>query len=242
MSTFVLVHGAYHGGWAWDKIVPLLEDAGHEVEAPDLPGHGQDETPIAEITLQRYVERIVQELDSRPEPVILVGHSLGGTVISEAAEQRPDKVETLVYVNAFLLPSGTSIMDKAQQDTESLAAKYAQADEDWEVTTIPKDMAKETFYGDCSEEDAAWAIARIQAQAVAPSVTPISVTEGNFGRVPRVYVTCLHDRSNTPDFQKKMYTETPCREVISLQTDHSPFLSAPEELAGNLISLAPEHG
>jgi pimeloyl-ACP methyl ester carboxylesterase len=82
MSTFGLVHGGWNGGWCWEKVVPLLEEAGHEVEAQDLPGLGEDRTPIPEVSLQGYADRISQVLDAQPEPVVLVGHSSGGMIIS----------------------------------------------------------------------------------------------------------------------------------------------------------------
>ena len=78
MSTYVLIHGSWHGGWCWDKTVALLKEAGHQALAPDLPGHGQDKTPVAEITLARFVARVGEILEAQPEPVILVGHSMGG--------------------------------------------------------------------------------------------------------------------------------------------------------------------
>ena len=85
-------------------MVPLLEGAGHRVEAPDLPGPGDDRTPIAEVSLQGYADRIAELLDAHPEPVVLVGHSAGGGVISQAAEQCPDRIETLVYLAPFATP------------------------------------------------------------------------------------------------------------------------------------------
>lgn len=74
MTTFVLIHGAWHGGWCWDKVVPLLEQAGHVAVAPDLPSHGADRTPVAEVTLDAYVARVCEILDAQPEPVVLLGH------------------------------------------------------------------------------------------------------------------------------------------------------------------------
>ena len=91
MSTFVFVHGGWSGGWTWDKVVPLLEEAGHKVETPDLPGSGDDPTPIPEVSLQSYADRLSEVLDAQPEPVVLVGHSSGGQAISQAAEQRPTR-------------------------------------------------------------------------------------------------------------------------------------------------------
>ena len=106
MATYVLIHGAWHGGWCWDKIVPLLKKEGHKVEAPDLPGHGRDKTPIPEISLQSYTDRVCRILDTQSEPVILVGHSMGGVVITQAAQHRPEKIKTLVYLSAMLPRNG----------------------------------------------------------------------------------------------------------------------------------------
>ena len=108
MSTYVLVHGSWHGGWCWDKVIPLLKARGHRVVAPDLPGHGRDKTPASDITLRAYADRVCDVLDAEAEPAILVGHSFGGLVITQAAEYRPEKIRTLVYLCAYLLRSGSS--------------------------------------------------------------------------------------------------------------------------------------
>src|SRR5579871_2802681 len=81
MSTFLLVHGAWHGGWCWRKIAPLLEAKGHTVFAPDLPSHGKDRTLASSVTLESYVDRICQIAVTHTEPVILLGHSMGGVCI-----------------------------------------------------------------------------------------------------------------------------------------------------------------
>jgi hypothetical protein len=97
---------------------------------------------------------------------------------------------------------------------------------------------KESFYGDCSDVDFRWAKARLVPQPKAPVTTPIHVTDKNYGRVSRVYITCLLDKIINPAYQKQMYTAIPCRRVVSMNTSHSPFLSAPEELVKNLVSIA----
>lgn len=238
VSTFVLVHGAWHGSWAWEKVVPLLERAGHRVEAPDLPGHGDDRTPPPEVSLQGYVDEICSVIDAQPEPVVLVGHSMGGIVISEAAERRPDGIGTLVYLTAFLLPSGKALVDYALEDGESVVTQNLQVHEDRMTATVPTGKAREAFYGECSDEDAERAESLLQPQPWLPFATPVTVTEPAFGRVPRVYIECLRDRAITAAAQKRMYTDLPCREVLTMDTDHSPFLSAPERLAEYLISTA----
>ena len=86
MSTFVLVHGAFHGAWCWYKVIAGLEAAGHRAIAPDLPGHGLDRTPMETCTLDRYVSTVVAAIEAAEEPVVLVGHSLGGVTVSQGAE------------------------------------------------------------------------------------------------------------------------------------------------------------
>ena len=237
MSTFVLVHGGLAGSWLWEKLIPLLEDDGHRVQAPDLPGHGDDQTPIPEVSLQGYADRISEVLDAHPEPAILVGQSMGGAVISQAAEQRPDKVALLVYVGASLLRDGETIFGVFENDTESLALPNLVMSEDGSSATLQEDAIEEVLLHDCSDEDVERAKSRCQAQAVAPLATPVSLTEDNFGQIPRVYIQTLQDRTIGPSSQKEMYERLPCQEVISMDTGHWPFYSAPEELADHLTSL-----
>ena len=237
MSTFVLVHGGFVGGWLWEKVVPLLEDDSHRVEAPDLPGHGEDQAPIPEVSLQGYANRVCQVLDSQPEPAVLVGQSMGGAVISQAAEQRPDKVALLVYVGAYLLRDGETLLSASENDAESLVLSNLEMSEDGSSATLREDAIGEALLHDCSDEDVERAKSRFQPQAVAPLATPVSLTEDNFGQIPRAYIETLQDRAISPWLQREMYERIPCRKVISIDTGHAPFYAAPEELAGHLTSL-----
>jgi pimeloyl-ACP methyl ester carboxylesterase len=237
MSTFVLIHGAASGGWIWYKVVPLLEKQGHTVVAPDLPSHGRDKTPIAAVSLQGYVDRVCQILDAQRDPVFLVGHSMGGGVITQTAEYRPDKIKTLVYLAALLPGNGESMLQIAQRDTESLLLPNTVFAEDQRSVTFREEALKEIAYGDCSDEDMALVKALLVPQAVAPLTTPITTTAVNFGRLPRVYIECLQDRALSPSLQRILYTALPCQKVISMDTSHSPFFSAPEELGEHLGSL-----
>ena len=111
MSRLVLVHGAYGGAWCWEDLIPLLEAQGHSVEAFDLPGAGEDDTPVAGVTLDACVERTCGVLAQRDEPAILVGHSMGGIVITQTAARCPKRIALLVYVCAFLPGDGQSLLD-----------------------------------------------------------------------------------------------------------------------------------
>ena len=238
MSTYVLIHGAWHGAWCWERVVPLLARAGHRVLAPDLPGHGRDRTPVRDVTLQAYADRVCRVLDEAAEPVVLVGHSMGGTVITEAAERRPADVGTLVYVAAFLLRESETLIQIASADREALVLPNLVVSEDQASATVRPEAIRDAFYGDCAPEDAARAQSLLVPQALAPFQTPVRMTPARWGRIPRVYIECLRDRAISPSVQRKMYTALPCRKVIAMDTDHSPFYSAPRELADHLLALA----
>jgi pimeloyl-ACP methyl ester carboxylesterase len=237
MSTYVLIHGAWHGAWCWKNVTPLIEKEGHKVVAPDLPGHGEDTRPIAEITLQAYTDRVCQIIDEQSDPVILVGHSMGGVVITQTAEYRPEKIKKLVYVTAFLLQNGEFLMQHAEPDTEALVLPNLIMSEDQSYATVKEEALKEIFYADCSDEDVEFAKSRLVPQAAAPFATPVSTTEENFGRVPRAYISCQRDKAISPSIQEKLYKALPCEKVISMDTSHSPFFSGPEELANHLLSI-----
>ena len=234
MSTFVLVHGAWHGAWCWQKLVPLLEANGHRVVAPDLAGLGRDQTPLAEATLDRWAADVSRLLDAEREPVILVGHSRGGLVISEVAERRPSKIKTLVYLTAMLVRDGEAGLQALGALGHTPLQDYLVPSADGATLTVRDEGIRPSFYAMCSDEDVALAKRLLRPEPTQPSVTPVHVSDKNFGRVPRVYIECLRDQAILPAMQKAMYTATPCRRVISMDTDHSPFFSAPTELARHL--------
>jgi len=238
MSTFVLVHGAWHGGWCWQKVTPLLEAAGHSTRAPDLPGHGDDPTPIRDVTLDAYARRVAEVIDAATPPIVLVGHSLGGVVITQTAELRPERVARLVYLAAFIPSNGETLGALAAGDTSSRLARRVTTAHPDRSTTVNDDAIEPTFYGQVSPDDVAWAKERLCAQATAPIVTPVATTDNGWGRVPRAYIECTKDQALTIGYQRKMQADHPCDPVLRMDTDHSPFLSTPEELAGHLLSLA----
>ncbi len=237
MSTFVLVHGGWAGGWYWEKVAPLLEEAGHRVVTPDLPGHGSDTTPVEQISLHGYVERLVEVLDAAAEPVTLVGHSSGGVVVAQATELRPEAVERGVYLCAYLPRDGESVLDLGGTDREGLIIPNLVVSEDGATATIRREVVREALFADCSERDYRRAVARFRPEPLVPATTPVTLTAGKFGGVPRIYVECRNDRAISPELQRRMYTATPCSEVVSLHTGHSPQYSSPGTLAARLSAL-----
>jgi pimeloyl-ACP methyl ester carboxylesterase len=232
MARFVLVHGAFAGGWCWERLVPELEAAGHSVETFDLPGHGDDATPPGDVTLDAYVERVGRQLESSQEPTVLVGHSMGGVVITQAAARFPDRIALLAYVCAFLPGDGQSLIELTQQpegEGDQIQANLVVEGEP-PVATLPQDVVARIVHGECDAETAAWATAKRSPQAVAPFVTPVDLGDG-IDDIPRAYVKCTRDLCIPPPLQDRMVRDHPCVAVESLDADHSPFLSRTAELA-----------
>ena len=236
MATYVLVHGSWHAAWTWNKVVPLLEQAGHRAVVFDLPAHGDDPTPPAEVTLESYVDRVCDAGAAQPEPVVLVGHSFAGVVITQAAEQCPEQIDVLVYLCAFLPRDGQSLRDLEQAGTESLVPPNIVVDPDTGCSTVRKEVIPEAFYADCSDEDYELAMAGWTREPGVPTTTPVRVTPERFGRIRRVYIECTEDLAVSLPVQRRMYEATPC-EVLSLEASHSPFFSVPEELVRLLTAI-----
>jgi pimeloyl-ACP methyl ester carboxylesterase len=240
MARFVLVHGAFVGAWAWQPLVEALEAEGHTAEALDLPGAGDDQTPVGEVTLSACANRVCSVLAQSQERAILVANSMGGIIVTQAADRCPDRIESLVYVAAFLPRDGQSLLDltKLPEGKDDQVQANIVVEGDPPVATMPDEASGPALYGSCSEEVARWAIAQQRPQPVAPYATPVSLKRGGFDRIERSYVLCRRDQAIPPQLQRLMLKQGNCSDVLELDTDHSPHLSMTAELADHLNRLA----
>lgn len=234
MADFLLIHGAWHGAWCWEKLIQELERAGHRVQVTNLPGHDGAAVDSAAIHLATYANHVAGLLDDCDAPVILVGHSMGGMVITQAAELRPDRIEALVYLAAFLPRNGESLLAIENANPWSSVPQNLVPDAQGLTGIVRPSQVQRLFYHDCSEEDVRFALERLVPQPLPPLADAVSITAENFGRVLRYYIECTGDQAICIEQQRKMHEATPCAEVFTLNMSHSPFLSAPEELAGIL--------
>jgi pimeloyl-ACP methyl ester carboxylesterase len=239
VATYVLVHGAWVGGWCWQKVVPLLEAEGHRVVALDLPGHGDDSTAVSGMTLAANVKCIRDAVEAADERVILVGHSMGGIAITQVAEDVPGRIATLVYVSAFLPQHGQSLPELVARFLDVFAPLNIQVNEsEGTISVNPDDLWRATLLGECDDEDVLLASRRLVPESLAVADASVSITPERAGRVPRVYVECLRDRMLPIGAQRAMQQAVGCKRVLTIDTDHSSFLSRPHELADHLLSLA----
>jgi pimeloyl-ACP methyl ester carboxylesterase len=235
MAVFALVHGAWHGAWCFERLVPALAAKGHRAIAFDLPGHGADRTPPEQVTLSGYVERVGEALSRLPEPALLLGHSMGGMVIAQAGEEHTPRVRALVYLAAFLPRNGESLGGLA---IPSAVTPNLRPDREASVVCFDPAGARDAFYHDCSDADVETARARLCPQPVTPWTGGVRLG-ARYEAIPRHYVECTLDRAIPIAEQRRMHAATPCC-VHTLEAAHSPFYSMPEELAGVLDAIARE--
>jgi pimeloyl-ACP methyl ester carboxylesterase len=238
MAHFLLVHGAWHGAWCWEQTAGALRDSGHAVTAIDLPSHGDDPTPAAEVTVDSYVERICGALSAIEGQAIVVGHSMGGIAITAAAEACPDKIAKLVYLTAFLPRNGESLLALEGRNPRPAVPPALQISDDGATATLSDDLIVPLFFHDCTVEDQQMAVGKLTAQSLAPLATELALTTERFGSIPRAYIECTDDRAISIELQRDMYTASGVDTVLSMDASHSPFLSMPRALADHLISLA----
>lgn len=238
MASYVLIHGAWHGAWAWDHVRPILEAAGHRVVAPDLPGLGDDTTPLPQVTLKAYADVVAAAIAAAGEPVVLVGHSMGGLAITQAAELDPRGIARLVYVCAFMIRDGETLLQHALNDPGTDVPRFFRFSDDQSIVTVDPDGVVPCFYADCPPEVAERARPRLRPQALGPFMAPLSAAAGRWKQVPRTYIECTQDRAISLAKQREMHGAEPPEQVITMETGHSPFFSAPEALAQHLLALA----
>jgi pimeloyl-ACP methyl ester carboxylesterase len=235
MATFVLIHGGCTGGWSWESIVPLLEKRGHRVLAPDLPGMGDDETPLERITLDYWASFVAELILREREPVILVGRSRGGIVISRTAEYAGHRIRALVYLAAMLVPDGETmgaVSNWMPRDTSFLVLS-----EDGLTLTIDREKAKAATFNNTPDDVAERLLSRFCPEPAASFTWPVHVTEERFGKLPRIYIETLRDKAIPIELQRMMQARLPCRTVITMDTDHAAATSGPTELGAHLSAI-----
>ncbi|MFT7594686.1 MAG: pimeloyl-ACP methyl ester carboxylesterase [Paracoccaceae bacterium] len=240
MTHFVLVHGAWEGAWSWDKIQPTLEQNGNKVTAIDLPGSPGNQQPLAQVTLDNYVQTVAGAISALDHRVVLVGHSLAGAIISNVAEAIPDKIERLVYVTAFLLENGDSIWNAMPRDPGGEFLPELIFAEDQSHASASEATWRSKAFHDVTEADIQNALPRVNglAQATQPFLATVSVSEARFGTVSKTYIRTSIDKMVSPALQDEMLAATKVDTVHTLVSGHFPTLSVPSELADLILKSA----
>lgn len=236
-EKIVLVHAAWLGAWQWGAVSKKLSEEGYEVITPDLPGHGANKRSPEDVSMDDYVDAILDVLDKQDEPVILVGHSFNGITVSRVAELRPEKVNKLVYLTAFMVPNGVSFIQAVQGVKGSDAVDNFYISDDHSYALVKEEKMHKAFAQDVPESDFNEAKTMIVPQPLGPLLYELQVTDANFGKLPKYYIECTMDNAIPVEIQRAMYAGKVIKSY-SLESGHTPNFSQPEELAEIIMEIA----
>jgi pimeloyl-ACP methyl ester carboxylesterase len=235
MARIVLVHGAMGNSHVWgDKFIDGLKAKGHSVEAFDLPAQGSDPIPKEAVTMQAYADKTVAQLRSSEEPAVLIGHSMGGLVVTQAADDfvaAGGKLAQVIYLTAFLPRNGESLLSLAGSPEGQGDAVQANLVIDGEppMGTFPAAAAPEALFNMTSPEMLKTFDPRgMESQPIIPFTNPVTITDDR--DITRRYIFALQDRAIPLPLQRKMAAATKVVETAELNSDHMPYYSVLDEL------------
>ena len=223
MTTFALVHGAWHGAWCWDLLAKELEDRGHRAVAMDLPCEDLNAGTM------EYADAVIAALHAVDDDVVVVGHSLAGLTIPVVAMRRP--VRRQVYLCALLRAPGLSMADRSEDNADmgppDFGASVTRHDDG--STSVPRDAALQFLYQDCPREQADAAAARLRRQAGV--LWEEAAPYAEWPDTEYSYILCRDDRAISPAWSRREAQVLLGLTPVELEGSHSPMLSRPAELA-----------
>jgi pimeloyl-ACP methyl ester carboxylesterase len=236
-TIYVLVHGAWQAPYVWDAVSTNLEQKGNKVIVVELQGHGNDNTPPQNLDLDVYRDKVIDAFSKAEGKVILVGHSMGGMVITHVAETVPDKISKLVYIGAFLPASGQALTDLAFSDPDSKLGPLLIPSADQLTLDVNRDSLTYLFINDGSPADKEKILANYRPEPAIPFGNKVTLTIENFGAVEKVYIKTLQDMVISPALQDRMIAAAAIKTIYGVNTSHSPFLAQPNVVADLLLKI-----
>jgi pimeloyl-ACP methyl ester carboxylesterase len=232
-KTFVLVHGAWHGGWCWRHVADLLEKQGHKVFAPTLTGLGERSHLLTkEVNVSTHVTDIVNVLKFEDlKDVVLVGHSYGGLVISGVAEQAGDRISSIIFLDAFLPENGDSLLEKSSPAFKS-AIDAALGRNEVSFKAPPA-----SAFG-VEEKDRAWVDSKTTPQPIGTYGEKATYTGGREKIAKKAYIRALGYKSPTFDANVTKVKSNSSWKLAEMQTGHDVMVIAPDQLVALLHQFA----
>jgi len=225
------------GAWAWNDVAAGLRAEGATVTAVELPAHGAVTTPVSEASLGAYVATVAAAVEAHRQPVVLVAHSMAGIVATQLAEDEPDRVAKLVYLAAYVPADGQTLQELAAEDSGSHIGPVLEVDPEAGVARLPEAELADLFCADCDAAAKAAIADGYRDEPIAPFGAPIHTSAERWGAVDKHYLYTEQDNAVSLAFQKKMTQGVVLSSSATLDTSHSPFLSAPDLVTAALLGL-----
>jgi len=237
-KTFVLVHGSWQAAYVWDSVKAQLERSGATVITVELPAHGTDTTSPLAVSMTAYRDKVIQAMSGHNGKVILVGHSMGGVVVSEVAEKIPAQVEKLIYIGAFVPANGQSLLYLSSLDKQShLGASIVPADGGLTLDIL-HDSIVPVFCQDAPASTQQLVLSKFRPEPAIPFGDTVKLSDTNWGKVDKYYIHTTQDNAIGIDLQNRMVATAHITKVYSLNTSHCPFLSRPDDVTSLLLQIA----
>jgi pimeloyl-ACP methyl ester carboxylesterase len=236
LPTFVLIHGAFHGGWCWRRVADRLASAGARVFTPTMTGLGERAHLLdPDVGLETFIRDALGVIDAEEiTDCILVGHSFGGMVISGVADRRPGAIRRLVYLDAVIPENGRSALDLLPADIAALRRQGAEESSGGLSIPVPSAANFDVPPG----PDIAWLERRLTPHPLAAYADPIALRAPVGNGLPRSYIHCIAPlyRAITPSYER--VSGEPGWNMIDLATGHDAMITAPELTAQALLNCA----
>lgn len=236
MTNFLLVHGAWHGGWCWKRVARILRAAGHDVFTPTLTGLGEREHLLnPDVGLDTHIQDVLGVLEYEDlRDVVLVGHSYGGMVIAGVAEKAAERIAHLIYLDAFVPEDGKSLAD--YQPPEVLQLFHEKTQTEGEGFRLPCFIPAEAF-GVTGENDLAWVRPRLNPHPLKTKLDAVHLTNPTAAEIPRTFIYC-----NNPavgpfgQFAERLRNDDSWQ-FLEMATGHDAMITEPEKLAEILLEI-----
>lgn len=232
--TYVLVHGAWADESAWGFVRNQLAVRAN-VEVVNLPAHGIDLTPANKATLADYVRTVSDVVNQSAGKVILVGHSMAGIVISQVAENIPQKIEKLIYVSAYLPRNGEDLLSLSKQDMQSKVGGALEFTADNSAAKIRKEVIVPAVCADCPPFMQEILVKYHKEEPAGPLGEKVILTKEKFGSVPKFYIHTTQDAAVGYELQKQMVKANGgVKKTLEMATSHLPFVVQPQRFLETL--------
>jgi pimeloyl-ACP methyl ester carboxylesterase len=237
-DAFVLLHGSWHGGWAWEPTAWCLRELGHTAYTPTYPGHfpGASRRGIRHDDYVSAVVRFIEQRDLRD--VVLVGHSFGGSVVSRVSQSIPERLRRLIFHTAFVVEDGSSVNDNIATDQTTLFAQSAAASPD-NTVECPWEVFRDLFIQDASPEDARSVWERLVPQPFEPWDAKLDLAEFYRQGLPKSFIAVEDDHA-LPEgtWHPHMSSRLGTFKLVEMQGSHEVMFTRPAELARKLVDAA----